>query len=228
GLQSFTRTSASLLNLVLYIVPLVALTMGTLSFSADKGSLELLFSQPVSRAEVMLGKWLGVFLSLALSTLVGFFLAGTIIVASSGVDGLAPYISFVVLSIALSGVFLSLAVLVSTASKRRFRVFGYALFVWFFYVLFYDLLAIGCSILLRGQSANAFLFLSLFGNPVDLVRVATLIMLDNAEIFGVGGAAMLRFLGGQTASLVLLSAALLVWVGAPLLFSSVLLRRQDF
>ncbi|MDH3251252.1 MAG: ABC transporter permease, partial [Ignavibacteria bacterium] len=55
GMQSFTRTSASLLNLVLYIVPLIALTMGTLAFTGDKGSTELLFSQPLSRMDVILG-----------------------------------------------------------------------------------------------------------------------------------------------------------------------------
>ncbi len=38
GMQNFTRTSASILNLVLYLVPLVALIMGTLSFTGDKGA----------------------------------------------------------------------------------------------------------------------------------------------------------------------------------------------
>src|SRR5512143_1710677 len=54
GMQDFTRTSASLLNLVLYVVPLVALTMGTLSFTGDRGAMELLFSQPLSRSEVVI------------------------------------------------------------------------------------------------------------------------------------------------------------------------------
>ena len=47
GFQGFARTSASLLNMVLYIIPLVALTMGTLSFTSEKSASELLFSQPV-------------------------------------------------------------------------------------------------------------------------------------------------------------------------------------
>ncbi|MEK9137967.1 MAG: ABC transporter permease subunit, partial [Bacteroidota bacterium] len=160
GMQNFTRTSASLLNLVLYIVPLVALTMGTLSFTGDKGSTELLFSQPLSRAEVLLGKWLGVFLSMAISTLIGFALAGVIVVAATGVDGLARYISFVVLSLALSLIFLSISVLTATLSRRKSKAFGIALFLWFFFVLFYDLLALAGSLLFRGQTANVFLFLS--------------------------------------------------------------------
>jgi Cu-processing system permease protein len=227
GMQDFTRTSASLLNLVLYIVPLVALTMGTLSFTGDKGSAELLFSQPLSRAEVLIGKWLGVFFSIALSTLIGFSLAGIIVVTANGLEGLGRYVWFVLLSLSLSLVFLSVSVLVATTSKRKSRAFGIALSLWFFFVLFYDLLSLGGSLMFKGQSANMFLFLSLFGNPVDMVRVATLILLDNVTIFGVAGAAMMRFLGGAIASIALLVAGLLTWMCAPLLVSTRLIRQQD-
>ncbi len=227
GMQNFTRTSASLLNLVLYIVPLVALTMGTLSFTGDKGSTELLFSQPLFRSEILLGKLVGVFFSIALSTLVGFTLAGGVVIAANGGEGLSRYASFVVLSLALSLVFLSIAVLSSTIGRRKSKAFGVALFLWFFFVLFYDLLALGGVMLLKGKAANTFLFLSVFGNPVDMVRVATLIILDNVAIFGAAGAAMLRFLGGQTASLFLLVAGLMVWGSLPLLIAVHMMKRQD-
>ncbi len=227
GMQNFTRTSASLLNLVLYVVPLIALTMGTLSFTGDKGSMELLFSQPVSRGEILLGKILGLFLAIALSMLIGFTLAGTIIVAFVGAEGLVRYAAFVLLSLALSLVFLSIAVLAAVISKRKARAFGYALFLWFFFVLFYDLLALGMTLLLRGRTATTVLFLSLFGNPVDMVRVSTLILLDNVTIFGAAGAAMLRFLGGQAASIALMVSGLAAWTALPLVISHRLLNRQD-
>jgi Cu-processing system permease protein len=227
GMQSFTRTSASILNLVLYIVPLVALIMGTLSFTGDKGSTELLFSQPVSRAEVLLGKLLGVFSSMTLSTLVGFVLAGTLILAASGTDGIGRYAALVGLSLLLSLVFLSLSVLAATLSRRKSKAFGLALVLWFFFVLFYDLLAIGGMLLLHEQSANSVLFLSLLGNPVDLVRVASLISLENTSIFGPAGAALVRFFGGSSASIALLLLSLSLWVGVPLVLSYRLMQRQD-
>jgi len=227
GMQSFTRTSASILNLVLYIVPLVALIMGTLSFTGEKGSTELLFSQPVSRAEVLLGKLLGVFLSMTLSTLVGFILAGIVIVAGSGTEGISRYIAFVGLSLILSLVFLSLSVVTATLSKRKSKAFGLVLFLWFFFVLFYDLLAIGGTLLLQGKSANTFLFLSLLGNPVDMVRVASLISLENIAIFGASGAALVRFLGGVTQSVIVLVAGLVLWVFVPCVASIRMMLRQD-
>ncbi|MEK6565662.1 MAG: ABC transporter permease subunit [Bacteroidota bacterium] len=228
GMQSFTRTSASILNLVLYIVPLVSLTMGTLSFTGDKGSTELLFSQPVKPSEIVVGKILGLFGSIALSMISGFVVAGGIIAAQSTSEGLASYVLFVILSLSLSLVFLSLALLVSTLARRKAKAFGVSLFLWFFFVLFYDLLAIGVTLLLKGSSANLFLFLSLFGNPVDLVRVASLIIFDNVTIFGPAGAAVLRFLGGPFLSVLLLVVAILVWVIAPLFLSARLMKRQDF
>ncbi len=227
GMQNFTRTSASILNLVLYIVPLVALVMGTLSFTGDKGSTELLFSQPVSRAEVLLGKLIGVFLSMTLSTLVGFILAGIIIVTGSGTDGIDRYAAFVGLSLLLSLVFLSLSVVTATVSRRKSKAFGLVLFLWFFFVLFYDLLAIGGTLLLQGKSANTFLFVSLLGNPVDMVRVASLISLDNVTIFGASGAALVRFLGGSLSSILLLLTALALWIAGSLLLSHRLIQRQD-
>lgn len=227
GMQNFTRTSASLLNLVLYIIPLVSLTMGTLSFTGDKGSTELLFSQPVTRNEVVTGKLFGLFLAIAAATVIGFAAAGVIVAAGNGPEGLLQYSVFVFLSLALSLVFLSLSATVATMNRRKSKAFGISLFLWFFFVLFYDLLAIGGTLFLKGQSANTFLFLSLFGNPVDMVRVATLISLDNVTIFGAAGAAMLRFLGGAEMSIGLLVCGLIGWIFLPMGITNRILKKQD-
>jgi Cu-processing system permease protein len=201
--------------------------MGTLSFTGDKGSMELLFSQPVSRAAIQLGKLLGLFASIAISTLAGFVIAGTIILNSSGTEGLGPYAAFVLLSLLLSLVFLSLSVLVATLNSRKSKAFGVSLFLWFFFVLFYDLLALGGTFLFKGKSANLFLFFSLFGNPVDMVRIASLILLDDVTIFGAAGAALLRFFGGGLASLSLLLTALAAWTILPFLLADMMLRSRD-
>lgn len=227
GFQGFTRTSASLLNIVLYLVPLVALTMGTLSFTSEKSASELLFSQPVTRGEILLGKFLGLFASIFIATLIGFGLAGVIIAARAGNQGAARYPAFVAFSLLLALIFLSLSAFIATLCRRKSKAFGVALFVWFFFVLFYDLMVIGMTFLLKERTANAFIFGSLFGNPVDMVRVASLMSLNGKDIFGAGGAMLLRFLGGERLSILILLATLAIWVVAPLLCAQRLLRRQD-
>jgi len=227
GFQGFARTSASLLSMVLYIVPLVALTMGTLSFTSEKSASELLFSQPVTRGEILLGKFLGLFASIFTATLIGFGLAGVIIAANAGTDSSLRYPALVGFSLLLALIFLSLSAFISVLCHRKSKAFGVALFVWFFFVLFYDLLVIGLTFLFRERTANVFIFGSLFGNPVDMVRIASLMTLNGKDIFGAGGAALLRFLGGESLSIVLLLIALALWVVAPLFIAQRLLKHQD-
>lgn len=227
GFQGFARTSASLLNMVLYIVPLVALVTGTLSFTSEKSAGELLFSQPVTRGEILLGKFFGLFASILTATLVGFGLAGVVVATNAGTEGSLRYPAFVGFSLLLALIFLSLSAFISALCQRKSKALGAALFVWFFFVLFYDLLVIGLTFLLKERTANAFIFGSLFGNPVDMVRVASLMTLNGKDIFGAGGAALLKFLGGESASLALLLVALSFWVVVPLFMAQRLLSRQD-
>jgi Cu-processing system permease protein len=227
GFQGFARTSASLLNMVLYIVPLVALTMGTLSFTSEKSASELLFSQPVTRGEILIGKFVGLFASILTATLIGFGLAGVIIAAKAGTEGALRYPVFIGFSLMLALIFLSLSAFISSLCRRKSKAFGVALFVWFFFVLFYDLLVIGATFLFKERTANTLIFGSLFGNPVDMVRVASLMTLNGKDIFGAGGAALLRFLGGEGLSITLLLIALSVWIVAPLFVAQRLLKHQD-
>ena len=227
GFQGFARTSASLLNLVLYVVPLVALIMGTQSFTSEKAASELLFSQPVTRGEVLVGKLFGLFASMAAATLVGFGLAGGVIAMRAGTGGVLRYPLLVLFSLVLGLIFLSLSACVSVICHRKAKAFGVALFLWFFFVMAYDLLAIGGVFLFPEHTGNTLTFVSLFGNPVDMVRVASLIALDGKEVFGSAGALLLRFLGGPASSLLSLTAALLIWVVAPTVLAIRLLQRQD-
>lgn len=227
GFQGFTRTAASLLNLVLYLVPLVALIMGGLSFSGDRGVSELLFSQPVNRSEVLIGKLLGVYGALVAALLLGFGASGIVIALQSGQEGLNRYLVFTGLTLLLALVFVILGGMAAILARNRARTLGATLAMWFFFVLFYDLLVIGTTFLLREHTGNVMIFLSLFGNPVDVVRVASLITLGGESIFGTGGAMLLKFLGGRVYALALLTFVLACWTVIPTVISSWVLQRRD-
>jgi Cu-processing system permease protein len=227
GFQGFSRTSASLLNLVLYVIPLVALTMGTLSFTSDVSANELLYSQPVSRVEVMLGKLAGLFAAIVTATFMGFGLAGVIIGIQGGTDGASRYPILVGFSLLLALIFLSLSALISVICKRKTKAFGLAVSVWFFFVLFYDLLVIGSTFLFKERTANILIFGSLFGNPVDIVRVSCLMLLNGQNIFGAAGASLLKFTGGEVTSLAILALTLAFWIIVPAGLAHTLMRQQD-
>ena len=227
GFQGFERTTASLLSLVLYLVPLVALTMTILSLTGDRGEMELLFSQPVARIEILLGKVLGLLGSMLTAMLFGFGVAGTVIALEVGPEGLLRFLSFTGIASLLALVFLALGSLLAVIGVTRARAFGLALFTWFFLVLFYDLLVVGAGFLLKERAANVLIFVSLFGNPVDAARVAGLIAAGDATIFGAAGAALLKFLGGRVLSEAALIAALFAWTAGPLALAGRMLRQRD-
>jgi Cu-processing system permease protein len=225
--QGFGRTSASLLSLSLYLVPLISLMMGTQSFLAGEGDTEMLFSQPVSRADIVAGKLAGLLVAVAAAMLAGFGTGGIIISLRVDTEDAWAYVFFVGITLLLSVVFLSLGALIAIANKRQTRAFGVALAAWFFFVIFFDLLVLGGSLLLREKLANYFIFGSLLANPVGMIRVAGLIALNGPDAFGPAGAALVKFTGGIASGLAILLLGLAAWTVAPLYASIRLLRKQD-
>jgi len=106
GVQDFARTAVSLVQLVLLLVPLTALLIGVLSLVPDRGAAELLFSQPVSRRTILLGKLLGLFQALAAAQAVGFGAAGAVVYGQSGSEGLGGFLLLVGASLVTTAVFL--------------------------------------------------------------------------------------------------------------------------
>ena len=67
GFKGMELTIASLTSLVIYLVPLIALILGydAIIGERERGSLDLLLSLPITRLELLLGKYLGLALALA-------------------------------------------------------------------------------------------------------------------------------------------------------------------
>lgn len=81
GFKGIELTIASLTSLVIYLLPLIALILGFDAIVGEKerGSLDLLLSMPITRLELLLGKYLGLAGALAVATLGGFGLAGGVL-----------------------------------------------------------------------------------------------------------------------------------------------------
>src|SRR3989338_7008264 len=74
GISGFGRTAASILNLVLLIVPLMGLLLGAMSIVGEReqGTLMTLLAQPVTPNEILLGKFFGTAAALIITLLLGF------------------------------------------------------------------------------------------------------------------------------------------------------------
>ena len=229
GVQDFARTAASLVQIVLLLVPLTALLLGVLTLASDRGNAELLFSQPVSRGTILMGRVLGLFEALVSAQALGFGAAGLVIYSQAGNEGLSGFLVVVAASVVLTGVCLGLAALIAAGNigRRRSRALAVALVVWLVLVVIVDLAAIGAASLLRSGAASRLLITTAIVNPVGAVRTAALLAIEGTAAFGSASLALLRFAGGPVRAGLLLSASLALWLVVPLVLASRRLSRAD-
>lgn len=228
GLQDFGRTSASLVQLVLLLVPLTALTFGALTLTPERGATELLFAQPVSRWRILGGRYLGLLVSLAAAQAIGFGLAGLVLYHDGGSLGLGGFLAVVAVSLTLTTVFLSIAaMLAQSGAGRRARVLALALVVWFVAVVLYDVAVLGIASLLHSGTASRLLMTAALVNPIDAARTVAFTAVEGSAAFGAASLALLRFTGSVAATLLLAAASLVAWAAVPLLFAVRRLARAD-
>jgi Cu-processing system permease protein len=229
GVQDFARTAASLVQLVVLLVPLASLLMGTLALTPERGASELLYSQPVPRSAILLGKILGLFAALAAAQALGFGAAGLVIFSQAGSAGLGTFLLLGLGSLGLTLVFLGLAALLAagTPERGRARVLALALVLWFVAVVVFDVAALGLASLLPSGLASRVLILAVLVNPADAVRTGALLATEGTTAFGAASLAFLRFTRGSLGAGLLLCGSLLLWVVVPPLLAIRRLRRSD-
>lgn len=183
GFRSIEVTIASLVSLVIYLIPLIALMLGfdAIVGERERGSLDLLLTMPISRFELILGKYLGLAGALAFSTVAGFGLVALVLARQLDVAALFHYFGFMASSVLLGMAFLSLAVMLSVFATDRTRASGLAIALWFFFVLVFDLLLLG-ALVLSGDSYGGELYpYLLLANPADVFRILNIFSLDDVR-----------------------------------------------
>jgi Cu-processing system permease protein len=227
GAQGFNRTTASLVNLCLLLVPLLALVLGAgaISGERERGTLATLLAQPISSFELLLGKYLGLSVAVWGAVALGFGAAGMLLALVRPVTDMGHYLLFIVLSGVLASAMLSIGMLISVLSDGRAKALAVAVLAWFALVLFYDLAAIGVA--LSFASSGRSLVLAALLNPVESVRILAILSLEpDLHVLGPMGA-YLHLELGTLRSAALLAAAVLAWAAAPLVAAGALFARQD-
>lgn len=227
GVQGFGRASAGLVNLVLLIVPLMALTAGALAISGERErrTLGYLMAQPVTRAEIFFGKFLGLAATLLLALLVSFGLTGVILALQDVPLAPGGYALFAALTVLLALSGLSLGSLVSALASRVAAAQGTAVFLWLALVFLGDLGIMGTALLARVGIQTIFL-LSLF-NPLQVFKVAVVAMLQpSLDVLGPVGLYATDTLGAWLQPLFV--GILAAWVCVPLALAYVAFARGEY
>ena len=225
GFAGLGRTTASLINLVLLVVPLMGLTLGSASIAGERERGQLLYTlaQPLSVGEYLLGKFLGLTASTFVALLLGFGVAALAIGRRSGAAGAGSFAAFLGLTLLLAAASVSLGLLLSAIVERAAVATGLALFVWFGFVFVGDLGVMGTALMLRLE-ARHLLFMTLV-NPLQEFKLAAVLMLRGGlESLGPAGLYATRTLGDGV--LPLLVGLLVAWTVVPLAAALVVMRKR--
>ncbi len=176
GVDPLSVAAVSITTLSVYLVPLIALL---LSFDAiageiERGTLALGLAYPLSRVQILMGKFLAHFLVLAFAIGVGLVLAALLTLWRHGPDGLsfAPLLRLFVTALPLGATFLGLGYAVSALARQPGMASGIVIAVWLVLVVLYDLGLLGALVADNGGyfTSTIFPFL-LLANPTDAFRL---------------------------------------------------------
>lgn len=218
GFHGIEITIASLVSLVIYLVPLIALILGydAIAGERERGSLDLLLSMPITRFELLTGKFLGLSAALSFSTLAGFGLVAVVLSSHLSLASLVHYLGFMLSAILMGMAFLSMAVAVSVIAVNRTAASGVAIALWFFFVLVFDLLLMGGLVLSGGKYTGDIIPYLLFLNPSDIFRVINIFGYEDIKsLYGLA-----TVFPEELSNPWILTSAMVMWIAGPLLFAS--------
>jgi Cu-processing system permease protein len=156
GWQGYERTVVSLLNLVQYLVPLLALLLAhdlVVSEREDR-TIALSIASGVSRAQLLMGKFFGGCLSLIFPVTLGFVIAGVVIGLGAGRNGLGNFVLLAASGLGLGVVFVALGLVLSILCRTRVQALVVALLMWCTAVFVFDLAALGVVVSTRTSEAT--------------------------------------------------------------------------
>lgn len=194
GADRLSVVVASLTSLAVYLVPLVALLMSfdAIAGEVERGTLPLLLTYPVSRAQVLTGKFLAHLAILALAIVVGYGLAAAsaFVMDASAAGGIPALVRLGWTSVLLGASFLGAGYLASALSRRPSGAAGLAIGIWLVAVVLYDLALLGLIVTQGGEALGRVLPAALLANPADAFRLYNLGASEaTAAAAGLGGAA---------------------------------------
>lgn len=210
----------SLLNIILFIVPLVSIIFSTIYIYNSSEFIELLVSQPLPRKTIWLSMFAGLAISLSLSFLVG---AGIVILLYAGsVTALILVASGILLSV----IFVAISLLASVKIRDKAKGIGAAIMLWLYFAMLFDTIVLFLLLQFSDYPIEKGMVALTALNPIDLSRVLILLHIDVSAMMGYTGAVFRQFFGSRSGMFAALFI-MIVWVGVPLGVSTARFKSKD-
>jgi Cu-processing system permease protein len=221
-----TKALLSLVNIVLFLIPLVTIVFGTMYLYDAREFIELLLAQPLRRRQLFVGLYLGLTLPLSM----GFVAGIAAPFAVHGLDDPAELGTIATLTLGgvlLTAIFVALAILIAVRVEDKVKGLGAAIALWLLCTVLYDGLVLLAVLLFADHPLERPMVALMLANPVDLARVLLLMRFDVSALMGYTGA-VFRTLFDTTSGVALALGVLAAWCVVPLAVGCRWFRRKDF
>ena len=210
----------SLLNLILFIVPLVSIIFSTIYIYNSSEFIELLLSQPLRRKQI----WLSLFAGLSVSFTLAFLIGCGIPLLFFEPTTTSFIMTFI--GCLLSIIFVAIAMLAVVSTRDKAKGIGVAILLWLYFALIFDGLVLFLLFQFADYPLEKIMMIISALNPVDLSRIIILLRLDVSALMGYTGAVFKSFFGTDIGFMAALGI-LILWVMVPLQLSLHKFKRKD-
>lgn len=214
------KSLMSMLTMNLTLIPLISTMFSTIYIYNSGEFIELLAAQPIKRKTL----WFSIFISLALALSIAFFIGFGIPVLIFSANSIG--ITMIITGIILSVIFVSISLFTAVYIKDKTKGIGAALLLWLFFTVVFDGLVLFLLFqFLDYPLENLIVVLSML-NPVDLVRIVSLMQMDVSALMGATTAVFKKTFTGMSGSFITYGV-LLFWLIIPLYFSTRKFDKKD-
>jgi len=223
GLSSFTNITGTIVNILLYLLPLFMLIIGSFSITneMESGQWQLLCTYPVSIPAYLFGKFAGLMTAQAAVFTLSFGMSMAI-GKLSGIELSIPWLLGIYLfSLLLIYVFLILGLFLGTVAKTRWKALMASVAAWFFLIMIWPTALISILGLVPYPMIDPLMKLAMVLNPAEFLRIFLIIQWDSGSIFGASYDAMVHlFQSGASWSILIgyMMAYLLIVFSLSILF----------
>ncbi|GGC27833.1 hypothetical protein GCM10011386_19810 [Parapedobacter defluvii] len=210
----------SLLNIILFVVPLVSIIFSTVYLYNSAEFIELLVSQPLKRRTIWMSIFTGLAGAVALAFLIG--VGVPILLYAFTPSGIILLLSGMMLSL----IFVSIAMWAAVRIRDKAKGIGLSILLWLYFALLFDALVLFILFQFSDYPIENGMVAVAMLNPIDISRILILLQVDISAMMGYTGAIFRNFFGtgwGMTITVLVLMA----WTAVPVWFSLRFFKQKD-
>lgn len=185
-MDGYTYSTGTMLNLILYLLPLMTMLLSSFSLTAEKeeGNWQLLSTYAMTTTSFLFGKYVGQAVVLITIVCFGYGLSGVAGVLLGKSFSITALLFLLAFSVCIILLFLGIAIVIGAVSKNRWQALTMGIAVWFFLILAWPILLISLLSFVPYTWIKPLLQIASFLNPAEFVRIFSIARLSGGSIFG--------------------------------------------